>query len=403
MNYSTKLAYVSLGELLNAPLLNGKHEKGMCFGPGTRIVRMVDLYRGDTVNVNSLDRVEYPHLPANDYLLNEGDLLLNRTSLKRQGVGKAALVPNLPEPVYFDCSIIRIRPNKLKVYPRYLLYALNGPAVRPQIMRGAKTATITTISQPDISSLRIPLPPLPEQRRIAAILDKADAIRRKRQEAIPLMEEFLRSAFLDMFGDPVTNSKDWPKGQLKELCDEVIDCPHATPQYAYTETPYACLRSSDIQNGYLDWSTTKYVDAAEYAKRIGRTIPVVGDIVYCREGARFGNAARILDNKKVCLGQRMMLFRPAAGIATSEFLWAFLSCESTYHQAVRMVGGSASPHVNVGDIKRFSAVIPPLQAQQHFSKITRILDRSRQRGLESLLTFKSLFNSLVQHAFRGEL
>ena len=164
MNYSTKLAYVSLEKLLNAPLLNGKHEKDMRFGSGTRIVRMVNLYRGDTVNVNSLDRVEYPHLPSNDYFLDEGDLLVNRTSLKREGVGKTVLVSDLPEPAYFDCSIIRIRPNKSKVYPRYLLYALNSPAVRPQIMKGAKTATITTISQPDISRLRIPLPPLPEQR-----------------------------------------------------------------------------------------------------------------------------------------------------------------------------------------------------------------------------------------------
>ena len=109
-------------------------------------------------------------------------------------------------------------------------------------MKGAKTATITTISQPDISCLRIPLPSLPEQRRIAAILDKADAIRRKRQETIRLTEEFLRSIFLDMFGDRIANPKGWQKGQLKKLCDEVIDCPHATPQYALGKTPYACLR-----------------------------------------------------------------------------------------------------------------------------------------------------------------
>ena len=100
-------------------------------------------------------------------------------------------------------------------------------------------------------------------------------------------------------------------GYINDLCEKVIDCPHATPIHSPVETEYASIRSSDIQNGYLDWSTTKYVDAEQYKKRIARGTPIAGDVVYCREGARFGNAARIPEHlsKKICLGQRMMLFR----------------------------------------------------------------------------------------------
>ena len=86
-------------------------------------------------------------------------------------------------------------------------------------------------------------------------------------------------------------------------------------------------------------------------------MPIAGDVVYCREGARFGNAARIHRGRKVCLGQRMMLFRAALDVATSEFIWAFLESESTYQRIAEMSGGSASPHVNVGDIKALSTIM----------------------------------------------
>lgn len=135
-----------------------------------------------------------------------------------------------------------------------------------------------------------------------------------------------------MFGDPVTNPKGWKTGQLNELCD---------------------------------------VDYDEYVKRVARSIPLPGDIIYCREGARFGNAAKIPTGKKVCLGQRMMLFRADSKVATPEFIWAFLSCERTYQQAVRRVGGTASPHVNVEDIKAFATIIPPLPLQEKFALISK--------------------------------
>src|SRR5206468_9663337 len=111
----------------------------------------------------------------------------------------------------------------------------------------------------------------------------------------------LQSVFIEMFGDPGTNPKGWAFGRISDLCEDIIDCPHSTPIYAATGTPYACLRSSDIQNGYIDKSTTKYVSLEEYNQRIQRTAPKKGDVIYCREGARFGNAARIVNDEKSCL------------------------------------------------------------------------------------------------------
>lgn len=268
--------------------------------------------------------------------------------------------------------------------------------------------TITGTAQPQItrqtlSIVNIPLPPLDEQKRIAAILSKADRLRRLRRYARELSDGYLQSVFLEMFGDPIFNIKRWAISELQDLCTRIIDCPHATPKYAPTETQYACIRSSDIQNGFLDWSTTKYLNEDEYLVRIERGIPLPGDVFYCREGARFGNAARISTGRKVCLGQRMMLFRAKPDVATPEFIWAFLEAKSTYQKIVDLAGGSASPHVNISDLRVFPTIVPPLPLQQKFTQIVQKYERLRAQQRESERQGEHLFQSLIHRAFRGEI
>lgn len=273
----------------------------------------------------------------------------------------------------------------------------------PELIALGRGATFLEINKEIFEDFRIPLPSLSEQKRIAAILSKADRVRRLRQYALVLSGSYLQAVFLEMFGNPTTNPKRWPTDRLHQLCSKIVDCPHSTPIYASTPTDYACVRSSDIQGGFLDWSTTKYISQAEYQKRIQGHTPQPNEVVYCREGARFGNAAIIPNGKKVCLGQRMMLFHAAPDAATPEFIWAFLESESTRKQADRLVGGSASPHLNVGDIKEFIAIIPPLPLQQKFAQTAQQYARVRAQQQEALRQAEHLFQTLLHKAFQGEL
>jgi len=291
-----------------------------------------------------------------------------------------------------------IRPNAQKGNPRYINFWLQTAQVHRRIKGLVKGIHLYP---KDVANLSIHLPPPPEQKRIATILEKADRLRRQRRYALELSSVYLQSVFLEMFGDPLTNPKRWRNGQLFQLCYKIVDCPHATPIYASNQTAYACIRSSDIQNGFLDWSTTKYIDYDEYKKRIKIAIPMPKDVVYCREGARFGNAAIILNGKQVCLGQRMMLFRAAPDVATPEFIWAFLESESTKRQAIRLAGGSASPHLNVGDIKEFVTIIPPLSLQQKFAQIVQKFERLRAQQREAERQAEYFFQTLLHQAFQG--
>lgn len=169
---------------------------------------------GSTV---SLDDVLYIEESTHNALgrskIRPGDFLITIAGT----IGRTAIVPpGFPES---NCNqaVAILRFDEAKLWPKFLLYWLSTEDATTQISGRKVTATISNLSLGQIKELEIPLPPLPEQKRIAAILDKADAIRRKRQQAIQLADDFLRAVFLDMFGDPVTNPKGWPKKALKLL------------------------------------------------------------------------------------------------------------------------------------------------------------------------------------------
>lgn len=364
------------------------------WGNGLPWLSIGDMRQGRAINSTKETITERAVSECNCKIIESETLLLSfKLSIGKVGFNKVPLYTN--EAI----AALPIKRSDL-VDKTYLFWTLQFIDLERNIDKAAKGKTL---NKAKLKEVEIPLPPLPQQRRIAAILDKADALREKRRQAIAKLDTLLQSVFLEMFGDPMKNQKGWPWGKISDLCKDIVDCPHSTPTYAVTATAYACWRSSDIQNGYIDKTATKYVYLEEYNQRIQRTPPKKGDVIYCREGARFGNAARILDDEKSCLGQRMMLMRAAPSKGTPEYLWAFLNAKSTYQKMVSLVGGSASPHVNVKEIKHFAAPIPPFQLQEKFSMLVHLIDQMRERSHMSLDMLESLFSSLQQRAFTGQL
>ena len=287
------------------------------------------------------------------------------------------------------------------LHPKYLLFFLL--AQKSKLESVASGATVKGITLDVLEELQIPLPSLEIQRRIANVLERTDRMRRLRQHALEMSDTYLQSVFLEIFGSVETNSKNWDIVQLEELCERVVDCPHSTPKYLDEISPYPCIRSSDLQNGYLDFSTTKYVSKDEYTKRIGRTTPVSGDILYCREGARYGNGARVPKNIKACLGQRVMLFRVDQTRATSAFFWALILSPAVRRFADNAVSGSASPHINVQDIREFPVFCPPLELQEKFARIVQTHEHLRAQQLEAHRQAQHLYDTLLHQAFTGQL
>lgn len=283
----------------------------------------------------------------------------------------------------------------------YIYYALKSNVNKLQDLGTGSTFKELSKRKFEEFSLLVP-ESLDDQLHIANILSKAENLIAQRKESIRLLDEFLKSTFLEMFGDPEKNPKNLPFTELEKLCAIIVDCPHSTPVKSKEATNYPCIRTSELTKGYISWDSMQYLDEEEYIKRIQRLIPEAGDIVYGREGT-YGEAIRIPKTHKFSLGQRTMLFRPDYTRTNSIFLWAMVRSEFVYRQAKKKNSGSTVGHVNVKDIKQFRVYYPPIELQNQFAQIVEKTEALKSQYQQSLQELENLYGSLSQKAFRGEL
>nr|WP_255473915.1 restriction endonuclease subunit S [Ketobacter sp. MCCC 1A13808] len=288
--------------------------------------------------------------------------------------------------------------EKSEVFNRYIYHFLNSPLATRQFENKSRGGTQKFVSLGNIRDLEIPLPPLPEQKRIAAILDKADAIRRKRQQAIQLADEFLRAVFLDMFGDPVTNPKGWDVRSIDELCTEIVDCVNRTAPTVDYPTPYKMIRTTNVRNYSLETNNVRYVSQDTYLKWIRRLEPKIGDLIFTRE-APAGEAAVVSTDEKIFLGQRTMHFRPDRKQISSEYLMFELMGSGVKRQIEKMHAGSTVTHLSVPECKKFKIRVPPLGLQNKFDAIRMVVLQSE--NVRAVAAEIPLFESISQKAFAG--
>ena len=194
----------------------------------------------------------------------------------------------------------------------------------------------------------------------------------------------------------------WSWANVETICSDIVDCPHSTP--AWTIDGKICVRTTEFRPGQLDLTDVRFVSEATFHERIARLKPQPGDVIYSREGAILGIACIIPDGVELCLGQRMMLMR---ALCSGQFLMHVLNAPVTLSQVRKLAGGSASPHLNVADIKQFLIPLPPLAEQSEiayevelrFSVIT-----AAGREIEhALVRAARLRQSILKQAFEGKL
>jgi type I restriction enzyme S subunit len=311
--------------------------------------------------------------------------------------GIACQVPNNQESGIIVADVVRFRGDLNRINHRYLIYFLNSPYGQRQVSRLAKGTTRQRINLSDIKKIRIPLPPLEEQKRIAAILDKADAIRRKRIEAIALTEELLRSTFLEMFGDPVTN----PKGWKTDLFGNVGVLNRGKSKHRPRNDPsllngkYPLIQTGDVANckGVIETYTQTYSekglaqskmwDAGTLCITIAANIAETGILGF-----------------DACFPDSVVGFQPNEK-TTNEYVQGWLQ----FLQPVLedRAPQSAQKNINLEILRKLDLPVPPIELQRKFSALTQKIRDSAGKNESNEVLLDNLFNSLLQKAFRGEL
>ncbi len=260
-------------------------------------------------------------------------------------------------------------------------------------------STFKQVNRTHIAEWGIPLPPLPEQKRIAAILDKADAMRRKRQQAIQLADDFLRAVFLDMFGDPVTNPKGWNIRPIKEMAKVTTGNtpPRDKPEYYGDFIEW--IKSDNI-NTPSDFLTVATEYLSEAGCMVGRRVPAGSTLLTCIAGSFdcIGNSAYA--DREVSFNQQINALTPMPGV-NGIFLYALSKyCKKAIQAAST---GGMKGMVSKGKLEEVRFICPPESMQQKFAEAFHRYQGLRKGMEHSQDGLSDEFSSISQKAFSGHL
>jgi len=263
----------------------------------------------------------------------------------------------------------------------------------------ASSTTVPSLRKSTLESIAISLPPLPEQRRIAAILDKADALRAKRREAIAKLDQLLQSVFLDMFGDPVANPREWPIGCIGDMLESVK---YGTSEKASPDGPVPILRMNNITAiGEMELTDLKYVNLP--TKELEKYLVRPGDLLFNRT-----NSKELVGKTAVYDGPEPMAFAGylvrgrVSDRYSPEYISAYLNSrwgKQKLRGMCKSIVGMAN--INAQEFAGISIAIPSSEAQQRFARLVSGM-RARKRDLrEQMRAFNRLFSALQSNAFSG--
>ncbi|MCR9297077.1 MAG: restriction endonuclease subunit S [bacterium] len=297
-----------------------------------------------------------------------------------------------------------IKPNPNALDSGYLFHWVKTPQFVADMVRKSTGANYPAVSDRIIFESAIPLPPLFEQKRIAEILDRAEALRSGRRAALALLDELTQSIFLDMFGDPVGNPKRWEMKSLQDAGVETKTGPFGSLLHKsdYITNGVPLINPKHMVDGRVEHTGDETV-SEEKARKLSAYRLKDGDILMARRG-EMGRCVVVKSHQEGWLcGTGSFFIRAPESVYLSEFLELALSSEPMRKHLENLSGRAIMPSLSGNQIKSLRLPLPPIEIQHSFvaklEKQKAIVDAQR-RHLNTMDTF---FASLQQRAFRGEL
>jgi type I restriction enzyme S subunit len=272
--------------------------------------------------------------------------------------------------------------------------------------RGFRDVTTGT-SQPQIIRenlirVQVPVPPLPEQRRIAEILDKAGALQAKRRAALAKLDTLSQSIFLDLFGDPVTNPKGWPEVAFGSVCERVTVGIVVRPASYYRPQGVPALRSLNIKPGKIVLDQLVFFSEEDNETKLKKTRIRAGDLVLVRSGQP-GTAAVVPLHLHGVNAIDLLIASPAKKRCDPYFACAFFNSRAGRVIILASQRGQMQQHLNVGSLSKAVIPLPPIELQREYSRRLTAVSHQAALQIQALAELDSLFRSLQYRAFRGEL
>jgi len=334
---------------------------------------------------------------------SDGDVLVAKITPCFEN-GKIAEVQLSSEHGFGSTEFHVLRAKAGHLHPRYLTHFLRQPSVRHAgERRMTGSAGQRRVPRDFLKELAIPLPPLQEQRRIAAILDKADALRQKRRAALQKLDSLTQSLFLDMFGDPATNPKRLSVRPLGDALKFITSGGRGWAEY-YSTAGSRFIRSLDVRMNYVSDDDAAFVSPPDSAEA-RRTRVQADDVLLTITGSRIGRVSKVTPALEGSfISQHVCILRLDPTKLNPDFLSFFLSLETGgQRQIAASQYGQTKPGLNFDQIRRFRIPSPSLSLQREFVSRISAVDRLRFSLNTASVEAEALGVSAQHRAFRGEL
>ncbi|AKB18159.1 restriction endonuclease subunit S [Methanosarcina sp. WWM596] len=332
--------------------------------------------------------------------LEEGDLVMS----VRGTIGKVGIVPRELCGANITANLIRMSPNKQRVYERYLWLYMRSPEFLNSLDNESSSTTIKTIKAPNLKALRIPLPPLTDQQRIADILDRAEALRAKRRAALAQLDELIQSIYIDIFGDAVSNPVGWQRYPLKNCIKHVQIGPFGSllhkEDYVYGGIPL--INPMHIEDGKIIPDPNQSITMQKHAELQLYQLRQ-GDVIMGRRG-EMGRCAIVgPEHDGMLCGTGSLFIRPDESKATATYLQATLSSSSMRKRLEDFSLGATLPNLNRGIVEELAISLPPIELQHEYAHRIAAVEKLKTAHKASFAELDLLFASLQYRAFKGEL
>jgi type I restriction enzyme, S subunit len=387
--------------------------------PYLRVANVQDGF----IDLSEVKTMAVPEWEAASATLRKGDVLMNEGG-DADKLGRGAIWDGSIAPCLHQNHVFALRPTL--VSSKWLATWTGSEFAKAYFETRAKQSTnLASISSTNLLELPIAVPPNREQQAIVARLAhetaRLDALLTAKQCLLDLLAEKHKAIIATAVTrglDPKAKLRDsgvpwlgdipahWVVKRLKHIVSRIVDCPHSTPEYE-ADGPALVVRTADLDWGRLLLDTMRRCSMATYAERSERMRLQANDVLYSREGERFGIAALVPDSESpMCLGQRMMAFRSAAGTHPLFLMWA-LNGSAVYEQVSQDTIGATSPRVNIPTVVNAFLAFPSYDEQhaivERIAHETAKLDAVRTATERTISLLKERRAALIVAAVTGQL
>lgn len=376
---------------------DGTHDSPQYVTEGFPLVTSKNIIDGkiDISNVNCISEEDYIAINKRSHV-DDGDILMPMIGT----IGRPVIVKKQFDFAIKNVALIKFHEDS-KITPSYVRYVLDSNLFKRYVERENRGGTQKFIALGKIRNFEVPLISLDKQNEITSILDIISLTIKKRNEQLALLDELIKSRFVEMFGDPVTNNMNWKKQNLKILMSKIGS--GATPKggkQAYKSEGISLIRSMNVHNDRFEYKDLAFIDD-DQAERLNNVTIESGDVLLNITGASVARCCVVPENiLPARVNQHVSILR-----CKNEMVPTFLNRQLTnesYQKSLWSIAtsnGATREAITKQQLENLLVIVPPNDLQNQYSVFVKKVDKLKSEVQKSLDETQVLFDSLMQEYF----